>query len=142
MKLDNQLFRSVVSALRSSRSEGNKRVLPRVGLTAEVNISFVIDDHVQPMVSVRVRDLSRSGIGFLHSVAIPMAARVILQLPVPGQRPRFVLCVVKHCRPVAANLFAIGAVFIDQDYARAEQCAANAPAAMHEANRIRDAILK
>lgn len=145
MKLDNQLFQSVVAALRSEDKEGDKRTTPRVGLTAEVSITLMKNDRLERPINIRVRDLSRTGIGFIHNKNLRAGSRLIIQLPVPEEKSRYVLCEIKHSRPVSPGLYAIGATFLDQDYERPEECAASAPPMTRSASgavdRIRRAIL-
>ncbi len=127
MKLDNQLFQSVVAALRSESLDGDKRTTPRVGLTAEVSVTLIKNKRLERPIMIRVRDLSRTGIGFIHTKVIKEGSRLILQLPVPEEKPRYILCEIKHSRPVGSGLYAVGATFLDQDYAQPEECAASAP---------------
>ncbi len=145
MKLDNHLFQSVVAALRSEDKVGDKRTTPRVGLTAEVSVTVIKNNRRERPIMIRVRDLSRTGIGFIHSKIIKQGSRLVIQLPMPEEEPRYVLCEVKHSRPVGAGLYAVGATFLDQDYIQPEQNATiappTAPSSSGAVDRIRRAIL-
>ena len=109
MKLDRKLFKSVVDALRGEGRRGDQRACPRVGLTAEVLIKPLGSNENQQMVVVRVRDLSRTGIGFLHTMSMHEGMEMLLHLPIPGFQPQVILCEVRHCRAVGEKLFAVGA---------------------------------
>jgi hypothetical protein len=145
MKLDHALFKSVVSALRSGAETGDHRALPRVGLTAEVILKRLDRVSGDKTLNVRVRDLSRSGLGFLHSKSIREGSRLLLQLPVPEGEPRCVLCRVRHCRNVGNKLFAIGAEFVDLDEGgngeKEGDARSNARSRPADVERIRRAIL-
>ena len=110
MILSAELFNQIIAALRSDKQDGQeRRTAPRVGLRAEVDV-LISPDGRTPAVRMRCRDLSVSGIGLVFNHTLPAGHEFIVRLPATGATQTvYISCVVVHCRPLAKDLFAIGA---------------------------------
>lgn len=58
-----------------------------------------------------LQDLSCGGVSLTHHEAMPRGKRFLLLLPGPGDAPKTLPCVVRHCEMVKQHLFRIGAEF-------------------------------
>src|SRR5215204_3714285 len=86
MQLSNDQFHNIIDCLRSDNRGGRsveKRQTPRVGMRARGVIVINNGKGEQPH-TVQVRDLSKAGIGFLHTAAIE--PETMLTLVLPGEK--------------------------------------------------------
>ena len=110
MILSADLYNQILQALRSDRSERDKRCSPRVGLRGQVDVLLKPGTKTPPQ-RMRVRDLSTTGIGLLHVRDVPAGSEFIVRFPARGgasSAPVHVSCVVVHCRKLGSDAFAIG----------------------------------
>jgi hypothetical protein len=110
MLLSAELFNQIIAALRSDQQSGEeRRVAPRVGLRAEVDV-LLRPVPGAPRVLMRCRDLSVGGIGLVYDHALPPGHEFLVRLPAArGQPAVLVSCVTVHSRELDEKLFAIGA---------------------------------
>lgn len=86
-----------------------RRVHPRAAYTARITVETGPN---QPSVLGFGRDLSRGGIAFLTSTPLPLDT-VTLTLPQPHQKSLRVLARVVRCNQLLANIYDVGAQFLD-----------------------------
>jgi len=147
------MFNDIVEALRSDRKgDRDQRIEPRVGMAGEANLVSICDDGKRRISRVRIRDISRSGIGFCTSTKFAKDQRVIIQLQSFQGEPIWLICVAAHSRRLEADRFSIGVrikqVMRSEQVHRVEQQLGQAavqllldPAARASAARISKAIL-
>jgi len=111
MQLTAELFDEITNTLRSdtyARRAFDKRSAPRVGLRTRVTIiPSQSPDGAEP-VSVWLRDLSASGVGFTFGEELSEAAPFIARLPTARGSMLLVLYEVAYCRRAAKGLFTVG----------------------------------
>lgn len=114
MDLSAEQFAQIVMSLGIEPQEGaesDERRRPRAELDSQASLIPLSDNTNPGAVSVTVRDLSPSGIGFLHDRQMVLDEQFALLLPRDGDTPAVVLCTVAFWQPLARDLFAIGARF-------------------------------
>jgi hypothetical protein len=110
MKLSAEVFEQIMRHVRSDQpADGDHRFHPRVGLTATASI--VLNAAPTREVAVRIRDVSRSGFGFLNHGPLRGGDRFLLKLPRHNAAPLTLDCEVINTRPVARGLWTVGATF-------------------------------
>ena len=90
----------------------DQRKQPRVGLRSRATIIPLSESSSPTPVSIQIRDLSSSGIGFLHDRKMSLDEQFALVLPRNGDTPSVILCSVAFWQPLARDLFAVGARFV------------------------------
>ena len=113
MQLSSDQFYGIIESLRSDNRGGKaveKRQKPRVGLSGRATIK-VEQNGKEQTVTIKVRDLSKSGIGFVHNQ--PMALDTYFTLCLGGEsqqrREADVTYRVVSCRAFGDGFYAIGA---------------------------------
>ena len=110
MRLSAEMYRQITAALKSdSHREKDKRREPRVGMAAEVEYVTVNEAGKRIAGTVRVRDVSLSGIGLFFSQEIAKGQRFVAQLPSTNEDPVWLVCQVAYCRKVDGGRFSVGA---------------------------------
>jgi hypothetical protein len=114
--LSSEQFYSIIESLRSDGRDGKtteRRKQPRVGLSAIATIEYAMNK-LRRRVDVRVRNISKSGIGFIHDEPIEAGTNITLCLGGDGKGGRLkdLQYIVMSCRSLEAELFAIGAKVI------------------------------
>src|SRR3954465_13697273 len=110
MRLSAEMFNEIVDALRSDRKgDRDQRIEPRVGMAGEATLVSICSDGKRQVSRVRIRDVSRSGIGFCTGTKFGKDQRVIIQLLSHGGDPIWLICVAAHCRRVETDRYSIGA---------------------------------
>ena len=110
MRLSAEMFEQIVDALRSDgKRERDKRLEPRVGLAGEATLISAAPDGRRLETRVRVRDVSRSGIGLSFATPVAKDQRIIVQLQSAHDEPIWLICVAAYCRRVEQDQFAVGA---------------------------------
>jgi hypothetical protein len=112
MMLSAEMFEQISEALKSdTRSEAtkDKRLEPRVGMTGEVLLLNVSERQKRGTISVRVRDISRSGVGLYHNKRFTKDQRFIIELHTVQGEPIWMICVAAYCRKLEEDRFSIGA---------------------------------
>lgn len=110
MRLSAEMFEEIVDALRSDgHRDKDKRLEPRVGMAGEATL-ISIGPAGQRLVSrVRVRDVSRGGIGLYFPTKFAIDQRIIIQLQSCHDEPIWLICVAAYCRRLEADRYAVGA---------------------------------
>jgi hypothetical protein len=120
MRLSAEMFNEIVEALRSDRKgDRDKRIEPRVGMAGEANLVSIRPDGKRIVSRVRVRDISRGGIGFCANTKFGKDQRIIIQLQSSHSEPIWLICIAAHCRRLEVDRYAIGARI--QQVMRSEQ---------------------
>jgi hypothetical protein len=106
-RLSYERFAELTRSLRSnSPDQLNKRVKPRVGLRAQVEI--ILPSHREPIL-VWVRDVSEGGIGLLVGMEVHEGLEFLISLVDRDKIPHLIRGVVAYSRKVATHLYAVGA---------------------------------
>lgn len=145
MNLTGKSFLAILEGLRVDKVQGDKRRAPRVGVSATVKIIPLENDKPQPALTVRVRDVAKGGVSFLHSRQMKEGIQFALQLSDGDEDPIYILCEVRHARLVADRLWAIGGAFLQHDYTLPKPPPPPRPrprGERGEVERIRNAILR
>jgi hypothetical protein len=144
MRLSAEMYNQIVEGLKSdSHRDKDKRREPRVGMAGEVE--FVTMDETGRRVAglVKVRDISRSGVGLLFNQQLTPQQRFVIQLASGNGEPIWLVCTTAYCRRVEMGRFSIGARImqllraeqiqqIENKAAAATQKAAAAPMRSHQ----------
>ena len=110
MRLSAEMYNQVVGALKSdSKGVKDKRGEPRVGLSGDAPFVSVTDAGKRVSGSVRVRDVSRSGLGLIATHELPAAQRFVVQLQFEDEKPLWLVCFSAYCRAIEGRRFLVGA---------------------------------
>ncbi len=110
MMLSAEMFEQISDALKSDGPPGrDKRLEPRVGMTGEVMLLNVRNRQQRGTNSVRVRDISRTGVGLYHIKPLAKGQRFIIQLETVKNESIWLICVTAYCRKLEEDRFSIGA---------------------------------
>jgi hypothetical protein len=116
VELSADQFRDILATLTHQPLEEQKaRKSPRVGVSARVTI--IGSDRREELVTLR--DISVGGVGLMLTRARPAGEKIIVRLPRRGDKPQYVLAVVRHCTKIASEMFFVGVAFISADAYRA-----------------------
>jgi hypothetical protein len=120
------------------RDPSERRRTPRRDVRAVVSVALVEDGESGPPLSMRVRNLSPSGVLLQHEQALKFGQQFVLNLPRNEGSSVQILCTVMNCRVGRGKLYHIGAEFT---------CALSAPPAPvtpmeGEIDRIRRSLLQ
>lgn len=128
MRLSAEMFDQIVAALKSdSRRDKDKRREPRVGVAGETTLVTVTEAGKRLSDTVRVRDISRTGIGLISTQNLAEKQRFVLQLQYANEEPLWLVCLTAYCRAVDGGRFTIGAKI--QQLLKADQIPKPAPKA-------------
>ena len=103
----------IVTCLRrDSRDRMNheRRVLPRFRVWAPVEV--VPLPEAGKTVTVWLRDLSRGGMGVMHTRAMALGEQFLIRLPLIDGDPMPLLCEVVYCQGATGDMFSIGCRFV------------------------------
>jgi hypothetical protein len=110
MRLSAEMFNTIVAGLKSdSRSAKDKRKEPRVGVAGDAPLVSVGEGGRRISGTVRVRDLSPTGIGIIFNQELPAKQRFVIQLLHEDNQPLWLVCKAAHCRAIDGGRFTIGA---------------------------------
>lgn len=107
-------FEKVIAGLQAQTAESEGRRVPRVQIRG---MATMILDHGTASAlpnPVRVRDVSRGGVGIVHHEALLSGATLTLQLPYSTGATVSLRCVVRHCRAAGSDQFFIGLGFLER----------------------------
>ena len=121
MKLSPEQFVQIVESLRSDPLFG-RRATPRVGLRLRATLFPCVADAPVTKDPIWVRDLSTTGMGFLHKRALPADTFVVIQFESDSDTTLSVLLKVLRSKQVGPESFEIGAA-IDHVLTREELAA-------------------
>jgi hypothetical protein len=120
MRLSAEMYRQIVEGLKSdSHRDKDKRREPRVGMAGEVEFVTVDESGKRIAGLVKVRDVSRSGVGLLCTKQVSAQQRFVIQLASSNGEPIWLVCSTAYCRQVEMGRFSIGARIVQ--LLRAEQ---------------------
>lgn len=111
MQLTAEHFSQLLGTLEIPEDSTDSRRQPRVQLDAQASLIPLAYEATHD-VSVTIRDLSSSGIGFLHDRRVALDEQFALMLPQQDDSPAILLCTVVFWEPLRADLFKIGARFV------------------------------
>ena len=115
MTVSEQIIDGILNLLRCDARTDDKRVDPRVGISARALITTGRDDFFW----AHVRDLSRSGVGLLHRESMVRDSCFLICLNADGRgsanpvTSKALRCQVVRCAKVGDALFVVGARFVD-----------------------------
>jgi hypothetical protein len=110
MRLSAEMYEQIVAGLKSdSHRDKDKRREPRVGMAGEVDFVTVDDAGKRIAGSVKIRDVSRSGVGLLVNQRIAPQQRFVVQLASFNGEPIWLVCISAYCRPIDGGRFSVGA---------------------------------
>jgi hypothetical protein len=114
MELSGEMFEQLLAALRGDAPVGSKerRGSPRVGVRATIRgVLRQPDKQEIEEITLTLRDLSRNGLGLVHSQKVAIGSRFAVQLPNEGRPAITLLCTVANCRQMTEELWLLGASF-------------------------------
>ena len=114
MQLSHETLAECVHCLRRDHKDRlgqERRTLPRFRVWAPLRIDPGPNGEIAPFTGW-VRDLSRGGIGVMHTRALPIGTQFVVTLPLLGPEPLRLLCEVVYCGGGAPDIFSIGARFV------------------------------
>ena len=121
MQLTSELYEQVLRAIRcGARRANDGRRLARAG----VGLAVVVlrGRKRERRVTVRVRDVSPTGIGFISSEPLSVGEELAVELVRAGEPPLHIFGRVQHVEQVAHRVHRVGVLFIADsngtDYAR------------------------
>lgn len=106
MQLTAEQFNGIISSLRSDALAG-RRGAPRVGLRLQVTVIPCAEQDVVEQ-TVWLRDLSISGMGFVHSQPFAEGSYLVARFHQDAGDSIAVLVEVTRCKQVAATSYEIG----------------------------------
>ena len=118
MHLAHEHLAEIVTCLRRDfrdRLNQERRVLPRFRVWAPLAVAPVRPGAPPTLagpVTVWVRDLSRGGIGIMHTRRMESGQQFVARLPVFDGPPSALLCEVVYCAGATGDLFSIGTRFV------------------------------
>ncbi len=114
VELSAEQFCAVINSLKGEKvSDGSdERRQPRSDIKASASIILLRDSSHPGALNILIRDLSQSGIGFLHERPMSLDEEFALVLPRSGDTPSIILCSVACWQPLAKSVYAVGARFL------------------------------
>jgi hypothetical protein len=121
MQLTSELYEQVLRAIHAGpRRASDGRRLARAGVGLAVIV--LRGRKRERRLSVRVRDVSPTGLGFISGEALATGEEVVVELERRGAPPLHIVGRVQHCEQVAHRVHRVGVLFITDsngtDYAR------------------------
>jgi hypothetical protein len=114
MELSAEEFSRIVHSLGISGTAdgqtGNRRAA-RVTRQAQLSIVPIRNGRPGTALTVRVKDLSSRGVGFVHDKRMKAASQFLLRMTREELPPIEILCTVVHCAQVSNEIWSIGAEF-------------------------------
>ena len=112
MNLTAERFSDLIASLEALQDDhSEQRRQPRVALEADATI-IPLGYERPGATPIIARDLSSSGIGFLHNRQLALDEQFALVLPQIDDNPAIVLCEVAFWQPLGREVFAIGGRFV------------------------------
>ena len=106
MPLTSEQFHDIISSLKSDALAG-RRAAPRVGLRLQVTLIPCTETNVEEQ-TVWLRDLSVSGMGFIHNRPLQVGGFLVMRFPRDAGEAIALLVEVTRCRQVGPMSFEIG----------------------------------
>ena len=114
MRLSAEQYEQIVAALRSDQGRKrskDKRVAPRVGVRMQALVIPCTPTHVPQTHLLRIRDISVTGIGLVHSEALLAGSYFLAGFQRGNGETLLVLYRVVRCGSIGHRQFSIGASF-------------------------------
>jgi hypothetical protein len=116
MALSGDLFKQIISQLKSATDTDERRGEPRVGMRTRARLAILgPGGKMARSMEVGVTDLSMGGIGLMHNAPILPDTIFAIRLPLRGSRDMTVVYKVRNCRPLEEGYFRIGAMLIQTE---------------------------
>ena len=113
MHLSAAVFEDILAYVRSeSRGGKESRSMPRIGLTATVDVQLLTDS--SRAIRARVRDICADGMGMIMNRPLAQSERFLVTLPRVGGPALMLVCEARHCEKVADGIFSIGVHFVEE----------------------------
>jgi hypothetical protein len=112
MDLTPELYQEITETINVVSQDAPRvadRRAPRLRLSS--HLSVVLWSDPSAPLSVRIRDLSRGGLGLFHSERIGLDEQIVIRFPLKDDRTVAVLGTVVYWEPLAENLYGIGVQF-------------------------------
>ncbi|HTW93744.1 MAG TPA: PilZ domain-containing protein [Tepidisphaeraceae bacterium] len=136
-------FEELVNSVKSTPvNNHDKRVSPRVGMSLTVDLCDMRTGKPVRVGPVRLRDVSRTGVGFIFPRQIKTGMEFCLSFPRNYSAPLLIGYQCVHCRSVSERLFTIGAALLWIGSPPASKEGDNQPGESEEVRRIRNAMLR
>jgi hypothetical protein len=114
MELSAEEFSRIVHSLGMATSadgpEGQRRAA-RVSRQAQLSIATIKNGRPETATTVRVKDLSSRGIGFIHDRRLKESSQFVMRMTREELPPIEILCTVVHCAQVSNEIWSVGAEF-------------------------------
>jgi len=112
MQLSAQQLSGVLLALRAAAEPYGQegRRFTRLDVQTAVSVATLADNRVVRPFSALTRDISAQGIGLLQCMSLEYRQQVLLCLPCHKEM-LYLLARIAFCRPLAEELFGVGAIF-------------------------------
>ncbi|HEY7117805.1 MAG TPA: PilZ domain-containing protein [Tepidisphaeraceae bacterium] len=108
MQLTAAQFQDIITSLRSD-ALGGRRTAPRVGMRLQVPIIPCAEDQAQVQEQlVWLKDLSVSGMCFVHSRGLPINSHFVARFSRDRDEPLAVLLEVVRCKKLGPTSYEIG----------------------------------
>src|SRR5271156_3148231 len=113
MELSQELFDRLAgcSRMRGDKAGQDRRKARRIPVTVRTTLMQLRGGALGPTVSVRLRDISRTGLGLLHTESWELGTQLVIDLPSRSDRGIWARVVVTRMQPISATLFLVGARF-------------------------------
>lgn len=115
MQLRSQHLAEILAALSGHTRTGGgaeNRRATRITVAAKVTLWPLEENAPGEPRTVLARDISHSGIGMLWTRPAVVGGQCIARLPRAKGEPLLVLCQITQCRPLADDLYQVGAEFV------------------------------
>jgi hypothetical protein len=135
-------FESLLQGIKTTHPTGDsRRTSPRIGVTLNLDIFPLDPPDARKITSVRLRDVSRTGISLISPIRLFSNTQFCLSFPRMEQLPLRVAYQTVHARMINEHVFQIGARLLWIG-APAVQEELPTPAESEEILRIRQAMLR
>jgi hypothetical protein len=111
VELSAEILHSTLEGVRVELSDGRKHA--RVPLRHKVRITPYEDGVLGTPIQVWTRDVSLSGLCIIHHKAIRKGRHFVIRLPRQEDTHVLLLCTVRSCTEVVAEVFNIGASYVE-----------------------------
>ena len=112
MQISTQDYAEIIATLQAAESDGHdKRRFPRMAVRGRIVITPLADGKAGTSYTALTRDLSFLGVGIMQTIPATAGQSIIVYLPRRNKPVLCILCEVRHARPLAEGLLAVGCEF-------------------------------
>ena len=111
MELSAEILHSTVNSIKPFA--GERRQYERVPFRFKVKIIPYQNKICSDPITLWTRDVSPGGIGLVYHKPMRTGFTFIIRLPRQDEKPALLLCTVRSCATLAANVYGIGASFTE-----------------------------